>query len=144
MSADSSNRLMASSFSAILLSFSSILSLNSLTELKYQPTIWKKQVINKPWNTQQGLTILSNKLTPFDCCGLRSTRRDEIARTCDRMTDILTIWIGCVDKINRNALSGYQESNFGEMDDNLVHKWEFHLFNFVGFGYPRHVIVEDQ
>ena len=109
MSADSSNRWMASSFSAILLSFSAtilsfsatissifviilsfstILSLNSLTEPKYQPTIWKKQIIYKLSNTQQGLTILSNKLTSFDCCGLRSTRRDETARTCDRMTDI--------------------------------------------------------
>ena len=70
---------------------------------------------------QQGLTIVSNKLTSFDCCGLRSTRRDETARTCYRMTDTLTIWIDCVDNIDVNALSGYQESNLGEMGDNLVH-----------------------
>jgi hypothetical protein len=86
MSADSSNLWMASSFSAILLSFSAtilsfsqILSLNNLTEPKYQSTTWKKQVIYELSNAQQGLTIVSNKLTPFDCCGLRSTRRDKTA-----------------------------------------------------------------
>jgi hypothetical protein len=128
MSADSSNSWKAPSFSAILLSFSatilsfsSILSLNSLTVPKYQPTIWKKQVIYNPSNTQQGLTVLSNKLTRFDCCGLRSTRSYETARTYDRMTDVLTIRIDCVNKINGNALSGYQESNLGESGDNSVH-----------------------
>ncbi len=94
MSADSSNLWMTSplsvillsfsatilSFSATILSFSPILSLNSLTEPKYQSTIWKKRVIYKLSIPQQGLTIVSNKLTPFDCCGLRSTRRDETTK----------------------------------------------------------------
>ena len=108
------------SFAVIILSFSATLSLNSLTEPKYQPTIWKKQVIYKLSSTQQGLTVLSTKLTPFACCGLRSTRRDETARTCNRMTDILTTWIDCIKNINENALGGYQESNLGEIADNLV------------------------
>ena len=37
------------------------------------------------------------------------------------MTDVLTLWIELPNEINRNALSGYQASDLGEMGDNLVH-----------------------
>jgi hypothetical protein len=41
------------------------------------------------------------------------------------MTGKLTIWIDSVKKISGNALSGYQESNLGEIGDNLVHNGSF-------------------
>ena len=37
------------------------------------------------------------------------------------MTDILTIWVECGNQINRNALSGYQDSDLGETGDDWVH-----------------------
>ena len=110
------------SFSTTILSFSTTILLNSLTKPKYQLTIWKKQVIYKLSNMQQGLTVLSNKVTSFDCCWLGSTRSCEASQTCDRMSDILTFQIYCTNNINGNALSGYQESNLVEMGgNNLVH-----------------------
>ncbi len=39
------------------------------------------------------------------------------------MTDILTFRVDCVNKFDRNALSGYQASDLSEMGDNLVHSW---------------------
>jgi hypothetical protein len=38
------------------------------------------------------------------------------------MTDILTLWVDCVYHINRNALSGYQASDLGQLGDNWVHR----------------------
>lgn len=35
--------------------------------------------------------------------------------------DVLTLWIDLSNEINRNALSGYQACDLGEMGDNLVH-----------------------
>ena len=35
------------------------------------------------------------------------------------------MWISYLNKINGNALSGYQESNLGEMGDNSVHNGSF-------------------
>jgi hypothetical protein len=37
------------------------------------------------------------------------------------MTDILTLWVDCVNQFNRKVLSGYQASDLGEMGGNLVH-----------------------
>jgi hypothetical protein len=37
------------------------------------------------------------------------------------MTGALTLWIDCMNKIDRDALSGYQASDLGETGDNLVH-----------------------
>jgi len=37
------------------------------------------------------------------------------------MTDILTFRVDCVNKVNRQALTGYQASDLIEMVDNLVH-----------------------
>jgi len=34
---------------------------------------------------------------------------------CDRMTDILIFRVDCVNKFDRNALSGYQASDLSEM-----------------------------
>jgi len=56
------------------------------------------------------------------------------------MTEILTLWVDCVNQINSNALSGYQAGDLGEMGDDLVHSGSW-IYPGPGFAdYTRQLV----
>jgi hypothetical protein len=57
------------------------------------------------------------------------------------MADILTLWVDCVNQINRNALSGYQGSDLGEFGGNVVHSWSY-IHPDLGFLDYTHQLVK--
>ena len=64
---------------------------------------------------------MSNALTFFECCGLRSTQRDSDEPAKCMITNLLTIRVERGNESDRNNLSGYQASDLSEVGGNLVH-----------------------